>query len=150
MTPQQARPKIEHFCNYQERCHSEVAEKLYGYGLNTDEVNELLSRLVKTGLLNEERFAKAFAGGRFRQKKWGRNKIISELKARKVSDYCIRKGLQEISDDDYLAAIKATASRYARTLKDKIPFIRQQKTIRHLLAKGFEYALCIKALGEVE
>lgn len=150
LTPQQAKPKIEHFCNYQERCHSEVTEKLYGYGLNTDDVNELLSHLVKTGLLNEERFAKAYAGGKFRQKKWGRNKIIRELKARKVSDYCIRKGLQEIDDDDYLEAIKITASKYVATLKDKMPFTRLQKTIRHLVSKGFEYELCRKALGQEE
>lgn len=150
LTPQQAKPKIEHFCNYQERCHSEVAEKLYGYGLKTDDVNELLSHLVKIGLLNEERFARAFAGGKFRQKKWGRNKIIRELKARKVSDYCIRKGLQEIDDDDYLEVIRITASKYAATLKDKMPFMRQQKTLRHLVSKGFEYELCSKALGQVE
>lgn len=150
MTPQQAKPKIEHFCNYQERCHSEVSERLYSYGLKTDEVNELLSHLVKIGLLNEERFAKAFAGGKFRQKSWGRNKIIRELKAKKVSDYCIRKGLQEIDDDDYMKVIKVAASKYASTLKDKMPFVRQQKVIRHLVSKGFEYELCSKVLGEVE
>ncbi len=142
LTPQQAKPKIEHYCNYQERCHSEVRNKLYEYGLNTDDVNILLSHLVTTNLLNEERFAIAFAGGKFRQKQWGKNKITRELKSRNVSEFCIRKALREIEDKDYRDTLVRLAEKYKRTLKDKSGFIRQQKIIKHLIGKGFEYELC--------
>ncbi len=148
LTPQQAKPKIEHFCNYQERCHSEVTDKLYEFGLHTDEVNELLGYLVKKGLLNEERFARAFAGGKFRQKQWGKNKIRRELKMRNLSEYCIKKGLMEIDEADYRRTLKSLAEKYERTLKDKLSYIRKQKILKHLVQKGYEYELCLEMLSE--
>ncbi len=100
VTPQQALPKIKQFCAYQERCHSEVKDKLYGYGLSKNDVEELLSKLVEDNFLNEERFAIAFAGGKFRIKQWGRIKIRYELRQKQVSDYCVKKALASIDDDD--------------------------------------------------
>jgi regulatory protein len=149
LTPQQAKPKIEYYCQYQERCHQEVAEKLYSYGLSTDDVNFLLSGLVKGGFLNEERFAKAFAGGKFRQKQWGRNRIVRELKAKKVSDFCIRKALLEIDDDAYLKTLVKLAEKYNATLKDKLGYIRKQKVLKHLVSKGYEYDICMDVLGDI-
>jgi regulatory protein len=149
LTPRQAKPKIEHYCNYQERCHQEVANKLYEFGLGTDDVNALLSHLVKSNLLNEERFAIAFAGGKFRQKQWGKNKIIRELKMRKVSDYCIKKALLEIDGDHYHKTMEHLAEKYNRTLRDKLPFMRRQKILKHLVGKGYEYELAQEVIDSM-
>ena len=100
-TPQQALPKIKQFCAYQERCHSEIKEKLYGYGLSLNDAEEIISKLVEENFLNEERFAIHFAGGKFRIKQWGRIKIKYELKKKNVSDYCIKKALAAINMSDY-------------------------------------------------
>lgn len=139
---QEARPKIEYFCNYRERCQQEVMTKLYSYGLNKTEAEELLTELVRKGFVNEERFARAFAGGKFRQKKWGKTKILRELKARQISEYCIRKAMQEIDDDDYMLGLEQSAEKYLRLMKEKNPVLRKQKLIRYLLSKGFEYDKC--------
>jgi len=88
-TPQQALPKAKNYCAYQERCHSEVKDKLYGFGLNKNETEQIISTLIEENYLNEERFAISFAGGHFRIKNWGRIKIKIALKQKKVSDYCI-------------------------------------------------------------
>ena len=80
LTKEQAHQKAKHYCAYQERCHSEVKEKLYGFGLRKSDVEDLLSKLIEEDYLNEERFAIQFAGGRFRMKQWGRIKIKYELK----------------------------------------------------------------------
>src|SRR3954470_11095456 len=98
-TPQQAKEKIQRYCAYQERCHQEVRHKLFEFGLYQSEVDEILTGLITDGFLNEERFAKAFAGGKFRMKKWGRIKITHELEARNISKNCIRTGLLEIDDE---------------------------------------------------
>ena len=90
LTKQEALQKAKHYCAYQERCHSEVKEKLYGFGLWKNDVEDLLSTLIEEDYLNEERFAIQFAGGRFRMKQWGRVKIKYELKQKKVSDYLIK------------------------------------------------------------
>ena len=89
------------YCAYQERSHAEVKEKLYSFGLRSSEVDELMARLIGDNFLNEERFAIAYAGGKFRMKQWGRQKIRHALKAKGISDYCIRKGLASIDVGDY-------------------------------------------------
>lgn len=141
LTLQQAKPKIEYYCNYQERCQSEVKDKLYSFGLDTDDVNELLAHVVSSGLVNEERFAILFAGGKFRQKQWGRGRIKQELKFKKISDYSIKKALQEIDDEAYLKTLEKVADKYYKTLKDKFKYIKEQKLIKHLSQRGFEYDL---------
>ena len=138
LTLQQAKPKIEYYCNYQERCQSEVKDKLYSFGLDTDDVNELLAYVVKSGLVNEERFAALFAGGKFRQKHWGREKIKRELRYRQISDYCIKKAMTEIDDEAYIKTLENLAEKYYFGLKDRLKYIKAGKTMQHLLVKGFE------------
>ncbi|MEX0595513.1 MAG: regulatory protein RecX [Candidatus Paceibacterota bacterium] len=142
LTIQQALPKIENFCAYQERCHLEVSLKLRSYGLNQAEQDQILYKLIQSDFLNEERFAKAFVGGKFRQKKWGRTKILLELKKRKISDYCIKKAMSEIEDINYDETLENLANKYFKTIKQGQLFIRQQKTIKYLVNKGYEYDMC--------
>ena len=93
--------KLRHYCAYQERCHEEVRTKLLSLKVYGDGLEEIINQLISEDFLNEERFAKAYAGGKFRMKKWGRGKIIQGLKARKISDYCIKQGMSEIPEEDY-------------------------------------------------
>src|SRR5689334_18764108 len=113
LTKEQAFQKVKHFCGYQERCHSEVKEKLFSLGVGKMERDEIVAMLIEENYLNEERFAIAFAGGRFRIKQWGRIKIRSELKKRRVSDYCINKALKQINDIEYLQTMKKLADKYS-------------------------------------
>ncbi|MBL7884029.1 MAG: RecX family transcriptional regulator, partial [Bacteroidia bacterium] len=106
LSPTQALAKAEMTCVYQERCQQEMRDKLYEWGLHSNDVENIIATLISNNFLNEERFAKAFAGGKFRIKKWGRIKIKIELKKRKISDYCIRKGLAEIDENEYIKIIK--------------------------------------------
>jgi regulatory protein len=138
-TPLQALPKAKHYCAYQERCHSEVKEKLYGFGLNTKEVDQIISTLIEENYLNEERFAIQFAGGHFRSKKWGRVKIKYQLKQKQVSEYCIKKALKQIDEEEYLKTLQQIFEAKLKTLKsEKNIFIKKRKLQDHLLQKGFE------------
>src|SRR6187551_3337802 len=116
-TPQQALPKIKQYCAYQERCHSEAREKLYSFGLNKNEVDDLISKLIEENYLNEERFAIQFAGGKFRVKQWGKIKIKYQLKQKQVSDYCIKKGLAAINHEDYINTLSKLAGLKLKTIK---------------------------------
>src|SRR5882672_9060243 len=98
---QQALSKIYRYCAYQERSHREVKNKLFEYGLPVAEADEILSRLITERFLNEERYAKAFAGGKFRMMKWGRLKIQRELEMEGLTPKCIARGLAEIDSKDY-------------------------------------------------
>ena len=139
LTKEQALQKLKHYCGYQERCHSEVKDKLYGFGLTTPEVNEIVSRLIEENYLNEERFAILFAGGHFRTKKWGRVKIAYALKQKQVSAYSIKKALKQIDDADYEKVLRKLFDDKLKTLKsEKNIFIKKRKLQDHLMQKGYE------------
>ena len=138
-TPEQAFQKAKQYCAYQERCHSEVREKLYGYGLHRKEVDQILSKLIEENYLNEERYARQFAGGRFRIKRWGRVKIKYELKKRGVSEYCIKKALASIEGIDYMQTLQKLADSKMRMLKSEPnKLIRNRKIQMYLMQRGFE------------
>lgn len=139
LTPLAALPRLKQYCAYQERCHSEVKEKLAGYGVYGDDAAAITSTLVEENYLNEERFAIHFAGGRFRVKQWGRVKIKYELKQKQVSEYCIKKALKSIDEDEYEATLQKLSLQKLQTLKsEKNIFIRKRKLQDFLLQKGFE------------
>jgi regulatory protein len=142
LTKEEALQKAKHYCAYQERCHSEVKEKLYGFGLWKNDVEDLLSTLIEEDYLNEERFAIQFAGGRFRLKQWGRVKIKYELKQKKVSEYLIKKALKEIDEDDYLKTLKKLFEQKKKQLSaEKNIFIKKRKLQDFLMQKGYELQL---------
>lgn len=148
-TPTQAYEKISSYCAYQERSHKEVRNKLYEYGLHRGEVDELLSRLITDGFLNEQRFAKAFAGGKFRIKKWGRNKIVHELEAHGVAPKCIRLGLNEINATDYKKTLLQLVSKKLAETKEENPFKRRNLVARFVIGKGYEPELVWDLLKEL-
>jgi regulatory protein len=136
---EKAYEKIRHYCAYQERCHYEVREKLYSFGLYKDEVELLISQLIEEKYLDEERYAIAFAGGKFRIKHWGRVKIKYALKQNKLSDYCIKTALNSIDGDEYEKVLKALLEAKLKTLKsEKNLYIRNRKLQSYLMQKGFE------------
>ncbi len=144
LTPEQALQKLRHYCGYQERCHSEVREKLFNLGVRKSEHDAIVSTLIEEGYLDEERFAIAFAGGKFRQNQWGRNKIKYALRQKQVSDYSVKKALKQINEKDYQAVLKKLADEKYESLKDEQWLVRRKKTMDYLLQKGFELELVNK------
>lgn len=147
---EKALQKIKHYCAYQERNHRETKEKLYSFGLYKNEVEQLLSQLVEENYLNEERFAIAFAGGRFRIKHWGRVKIKYELKQKNVSEYCIKIALKAIEEKDYQKKLHQLAEAKLKILKnEKNSFIKKRKLQQYLLQKGFESSLISSIVNSI-
>jgi regulatory protein len=148
--PQIGLEKGMSWCAYQERCQQEVRDKLYEWGLWPDAVENIIAELITQNFLNEERFAQAYAGGKFRIKHWGRVKIKLELKKRKISEYCIRKAMKEIDEDDYRKTLKKLFSDYSKTVKEKHPLKRKYRLARYAQSRGFEHSLIWELLGEEE
>ena len=134
-----SRQKIRQFCSYQERSHQEVKEQLYSFGLYKEDVESLLSEMIEENYLNEERYAIAFAGGKFRIKKWGRVKIRYELKQKRISEYCTRLGLAAIDEDEYLKTLHSLFEQKRASVKsEKNIFVKKQKIRSFLMQRGFE------------
>lgn len=138
LTKEQALQKLKHYCAYQERSHSEVKEKLYNLGVWKKDHGEIIATLIEENYLNEERFAIAWVGGKFRIKQWGRVKIKYELKQKQVSDYCIKKALKQIDEKEYLATLEKLAADKYDSLKGEHWLSRKKKTMDYLVAKGYE------------
>ncbi|MBX2931040.1 MAG: RecX family transcriptional regulator [Chitinophagaceae bacterium] len=149
LTPQQALQKIQYFCSYQERSHTEVKEKLYSFGLKKIEVETILATLIETNFLNEERFATLFAGGKFRIRKWGKIKIQFELKQKNIHSKNIQKALAAIDEEDYFKTLLKLANAKWQTLKGKTMIAKKVATTRYLLQKGFENALIQQAISNI-
>lgn len=138
MTQKEALQKMAKYCAYQERCQSEVRQKLKSFSLCEEEIESIICELIDQNFLNEERFAKAFVRGKFNQKDWGKNKIKQHLFQKEISAYCIKKGLEEINESDYLDTLERLAHRKKGTLKFSNQFNLNQKVARYLIGKGFE------------
>jgi regulatory protein len=143
---QEAVSKIQRYCAYQERAHAEVRQKLFEYGLYQREVDEILTELITAGFLNEERFAKAFAGGKFRMKKWGRIKIIHALEAKGVSPNCIKSGLKELDEADYLKTLRETLKKKSDELTEENIYTHRDKLARFVMQRGYEPELVWKEI----
>ena len=149
LEPAAAKLKAADFCAYQERSQQEVRDKLYSYGLHRDEVEDVLADLIVEGFINEERFARAYVGGKFRMKGWGRHKILQGLQQHRISDYCIRKGMEEINSETYYNTLLKHASKKLSSLKGQSDYIKKGKLTQHLMMKGFEGDLIREAIEEV-
>jgi regulatory protein len=144
--PKIALAKAEHYCAYQERSQQEVRDKLYEMGLWPEAVENIISELVTAGFINEERFAKAYAQGKFRQKAWGKNKIKQGLALKKVPDVLIKKALLLIDGDAYINSLMHILTKKAALVKEKDNFKRRYKLHQYAMGRGYENDLIADVL----
>lgn len=150
-TPEMAYAKIQQYCVYQERCHQEVRYKLIELGIFGSALEEIIARLIEENFLNEERFANAFAGGKFRIKQWGRIKIRLELKQRNISNYCIQEALKEITDKDCMETITSIIQKKCNLEQNTLNDPKFKNNVYQLLArKGFENQLIMEVMNQFD
>jgi len=147
-TREQAYKKAQDYCAYQERCQQEVRDKLYYWGLHSEDVENLIAMLITEGFINEERFAKIFAGGKFRIKRWGKVKIINELKLRKISKYCINKAMEEIGHKEYMKSLSDLIEKKAKEIKEKNQYKKFNKVATYAISRGYEREMVWDLLKE--
>ena len=134
----EAKRKLEHYCVYQDRCHAEVNAKLKEMKMIPIAINDIIGHLIEHNFLNEERFAKSFARGKFNIKHWGRVRIIRELKFRKISEYNIKTALKEISEEDYFSKLDFIASKKLTAITETNTYKKRKKLADYLLYRGWE------------
>ena len=139
--------KLQRYCAYQDRCHQEVRSKLIELGIYGQDLEDIIASLIEENFLNEERFARSFARGKFRMKQWGRNRIRQELKMRNISDYCLRKAMEEISEADYLKTLGEVLERRALQIGESNDFEQKGKLAQYAMSRGFEAELVWQVLS---
>jgi len=150
LSAEAAQYKIKNWCAYQERSQHETRQKLYEYGLYSEEVEAIIANMIEENFLNEERFAIAFAGGKFRIKNWGKIKIKIELKKHRVSDYCINKALNAIDPNQYEVVIKKLIEKKTKLIKPTRPQKCMYAVLNYLISRGFESDLVRENLSKLQ
>ena len=134
----QALDKCMKYCAYQERCQSEVRQKLNTFQLTPDQKEQVIAELIEQNFLNEQRFAEAYARGKFRIKGWGKKKITLALKQKDISEYCIKKGLLQIEDSEYLEYLSKLVNKTYQQKKGLTDYQKKSKTAQYLIGRGYE------------
>ncbi|MBP2831358.1 RecX family transcriptional regulator [Aquimarina sp. U1-2] len=149
VTVAEALKKMERFCAYQERCHKEIETKLHTMTLIPEAKEKIILHLLAHDFLNEERFAKSFARGKFRIKNWGRQRITKELKYREISNYNIKTALKEIPEHEYINSFHRLAEKKLASLQESNPYKKRKKLADFLLYRGWETHLVFQKVNEL-
>ncbi len=137
----EAKRKLEHYCAYQDRCYYEVEKKLKEMRMIPIAIDEIIFHLIEHNFLNEERFAKSYARGKFNYKNWGKNRIVNELKHRKISPYNIKTALKEFTEEEYFSKLEEIANKKNNSLTETNVYKRRKKLADYLLYRGWESQL---------
>lgn len=149
-TVDEAKRRLERYCAYQERCHKEVQQKLYEMRMIPLAIDEIIDHLLRHNFLNETRFAQAFARGKFRTKKWGRNRIVNELKMRQISKFNIKIALKEIPDSEYYKTFEVLVEKRLQQLSSEKNLQKKRKKLAdYLFYRGWESELVYEKVNEL-
>lgn len=148
-TVDEAQKRLESYCAYQERCHKEVTQKLYDMKMIPEARDQIVVHLLQHNFLNEERFAQAFARGKFRIKKWGKQRIQLELRRKDINKTLIAIALKEISDEDYYSTFHALAEKKVETIREPNKQKKRKKLADYLFYRGWESHLVYDKIREL-
>lgn len=148
-TVDEAKKKLEHYCAYQERCHQEVRQKLKSMHMIPEATDIIMVHLMDHNFLNEERYAKSFVRGKFRIKKWGRRRLLLELKKKDISKYNVNQAFSEIDEEEYIGVFNDLAEKKAESLRETDKYKKKKKLIDYLLYRGWESHLVYDKANEL-
>jgi len=145
----EAKKKLEHYCAYQERCHQEVRKKLQAMHMIPEAIDAVIGHLLEHDFLNEERFAKTFVSGKFKIKKWGKRRLVQELKQKDISKYTINLAIGTIGDEDYIETFNALAEKRLSSITETTVLKKKRKLADYLLYRGWESHLVYDKVNEL-
>ncbi|MBT8257367.1 MAG: RecX family transcriptional regulator [Bacteroidia bacterium] len=148
-TVEEAHEKLKRYCAYQERCHQDVKKKLKSMNMIDEAIDHIIVRLIEEDYLNEARFARTFVRGKFRIKKWGRYRLVSELQKRGLSKFTIKDAISEIKELEYIETFDALAEKRLASLKETNPLKKKRKLADYLLYRGWETHLVYAKVKEL-
>lgn len=142
--------KLEHYCAYQERCHQEVSQKLKQLGVSGTPMNIIVTHLIEQNYLNETRFAEQFVRGKFNIKKWGKRRLVRELKQRHISDWNIKNAMKEISDKAYRECGQVLAEKFWAAHQNRPLALKKKKVWNAMHYRGWETELIMENILRLE
>jgi regulatory protein len=137
-------------CSQKELCKDDIHKKLALWGVTDDDIEKIIGILVQEKFIDETRYASAFVRDKFKYNKWGKVKIASHLKHKKIPSEIIGKALESIDHDHYVSFLRGLLEVHRRTVKAKNQMDLKGKLLRFALSKGFESSLVYDMLNDLE
>ena len=141
--------KLQNYCVYQERCHQEVQQKLREMQMISEDIDKIVVHLLEHNLLNEERFAKTFVSGKFRIKKWGKQRLILELKKKDIAEHNIELAISQITSKEYIKVFNDLAEKKTISILENDKWKKKKKLIDYLFYRGWESHLVYPKVKEL-
>ena len=145
----EAKQKAGRFCAFQERSPKEISDKLRGWGLENDQVQDVLEQLLNEGFVDPQRFANAYCNDKFEFNSWGKHKIKANIFVHQLDAVVVENALARIDNDNYINRLAELAEKKWSNLEGVEDVNRKQKTLSYLTNKGFETDLIWKALNQL-
>ena len=144
VSPEQALARLEQLCVRSEHCTGELRSKLRNWRIMPDDAETVIYSLKRRRFVDDERFTRAFVRDKYKLGHWGRQKIRMALRAKGIPAEMIDEAFDEIDPEEYEASLAYVVKAKARTICDEDPYMRRQKILRAVVARGFETSLAIK------
>ncbi len=141
--------KAMRYCTYRERSAAEVEFKLSVLGCDPKTSTNVIDQLKEEGYVNDARFAEAFAGSKFRTRKWGKTKIRYELKAKGIDNDLIIRALGGIPAEEYQSVLDGLLKTKYKTFNKGSSIQIKQKLMSYAFSKGYETDVVYGALARI-
>ncbi len=138
--------KAERYCAYTERCSYDVRHKLQKLGADESSISKIIANLQKKDYLDDARFARIFATGKFKNNRWGKTKIRAGLMKRQIPEPLISKALEGIDEESYRQCLSFLINKKTKELEGKNIEKAREKIAAYCLQKGFEADLVWKMI----
>jgi regulatory protein len=142
--------KAMSLCARREYCSEDIRVKLDSWGINNPDADNIISRLIRENFINDKRYAEAFVKDKYHHNKWGKVKIASQLRAKRIASEVIDSALATVDEDQYRQTIKDVLASHRKFIKAKNQFDLKGKLLRFGLSKGFESHILYDILNDLE
>lgn len=139
--------KVMVLCSKREYCIDDIRVKLNSWGIDENECDKIIKRLISENFLNETRYCLAFTRDKFRYNKWGKVKIAAHLKAKKIHGENIQEALDSIDNELYVNTLNDMLAVHKKHITAKNQYDLKGKLLRYGLSKGFESSLLYDVLN---
>lgn len=142
--------QLKSYCAIQERCSDDIVTKMKSWRITNKNQNKILGILIEDDFINDKRYSKSFCRGKFRIKKWGKIKIVNELKRKNINPTTIISSLNEISDMDYIKELDTQFNKKKQSINTLNYYEKKKKIANYLIGKGYESNLVWEKLRELK
>ena len=140
--------KVERYCEYQERCKSDIISKMVSLGVPEKMKELILYQLYERKYYDDNRFSKEYAIGKLRNNSWGKIKIRYNLKCKSIEKKIINYALKKIPEKEYTSIFYKIAKKEWESRSKLDLNSRKKGFCRALQGKGWEFDLINKYLLE--